>query len=129
VEIQPYTDLFLFDYKLTGKEKHKKYTGVENDLILQNLYMLDSLSAKIVLRCPMIPGVNIDREHVGGIIRTAKRLQNLVEVHLEPYHNIGISKRESLGMQESARMITPPDRGILQEIAKEIQATVPCLVL
>ncbi|MBE5800748.1 MAG: glycyl-radical enzyme activating protein [Clostridiales bacterium] len=120
-QIFPYVDLFLYDYKLTGSEKHKAYTGVSQELILQNLLLLDAMGGQIVLRCPMIPGRNIDDEHIGGICRIAGQLNHLTAIHLEPYHNIGVSKRERLGISENSQMIEPPDRQVLQSIAEAIQ--------
>ena len=116
-EIQPFIDLFLFDYKATGDNDHLAFTGVSQELILQNLYMLDALGAYIILRCPMIPGYNITDEHVAGIIAVADKLRHLKEIHLEPYHNIGISKRIGLGINEGTDMIAPPDKDEMVTIA------------
>ena len=120
-EIQPYIDLFLYDYKATGDKDHLAFTGVTQELILQNLYMLDDLGADIILRCPMIPGYNITDAHVAGIIDIACKLHHLKEIHLEPYHNIGVSKRIGLGMSEGTNMITPPDRDKMVIIANLIR--------
>ena len=120
-EIQPFIDLFLFDYKATGNEDHLAFTGVSQERILQNLYMLDTLGADIILRCPMIPEHNITEEHVAGIIDVARKLSHLKEIHLEPYHNIGVSKRVGLGMSEGTDMITPPDRDEMAGIAERIE--------
>ena len=120
-EIQPYIDLFLFDYKATGDKDHLAFTGVSQALILQNLFILDELGANIILRCPMIPGYNITDEHMNGIINVASKLRHLSEIHLEPYHNIGVSKRIGLGMRDGTGMITPPDRDEMVAIAETIQ--------
>ena len=62
-------DLFLYDIKHINDEKHKKYTGVSNQIILDNLDYLYRMGAKIRLRCPLIPGVNDTAEHIGGLRR------------------------------------------------------------
>ena len=85
------------------------------------LFMLDELGADIILRCPMIPGYNITDEHINGIIDVAGKLHHLKEIHLEPYHNIGVSKRVGLGMSEGTEMITPPDRDEMVAIAETIR--------
>ena len=121
-EIQPFIDLFLYDYKATGDEDHLAFTGVTQERTLQNLCMLDDLGADIILRCPMIPRHNITDEHVAGIIDVARKLHHLKEIHLEPYHNIGVSKRIDLGISEGTDMITPPDRDEMVIIAKKIRA-------
>ena len=54
LEIAKYVDLFLFDCKETNPELHKKYTGVDNKIILDNLKALSDAGSKIILRCPII---------------------------------------------------------------------------
>ena len=93
----PYTDVFLFDYKLTDPEKHKRYTGVSNAPILENLDALCGAGARIILRCPMIPEVNIEQSHFDGMVSLAKKYKNIEQIQLEPYHPMGISKSEALG--------------------------------
>ena len=118
----PWVNLFLYDYKLTGNEAHRQCTGVDQELILHNLFQLDQQGANIILRCPMIPSRNMTEEHISGIIHVAKQLQHLQEIHLEPYHNLGLSKRERLGMQQLHAAILPPERDVLLAMAEEITA-------
>lgn len=116
-----YINLFLFDYKATGDRMHREFTGVAQAQILRNLNALDEAGAGIILRCPMVPGYNLNEEHIKGIISTAKSVKNLLEIHLEPYHNIGISKREGLGITEHTDPITPPTGEELKPIADRIE--------
>ena len=95
-ELCRYVDLWLYDIKLFDEEEHIKYTGVSNRVILKNLFYLDSIGAKTVLRCPAIPDVNMNREHFEKIAETANRLKNVTEINIEPYHPLGISKAEQL---------------------------------
>lgn len=118
--IQPYVDLFLYDYKATGDKDHIAYTGVSQELILKNLFMLNDLGAEVILRCPMVPGYNMTAEHADGIIDVASKLKTLSEIHLEPYHNIGISKRIGLGMEEHTKILVPPEREELLMFADRI---------
>ncbi|MBE6632113.1 MAG: glycyl-radical enzyme activating protein [Ruminococcaceae bacterium] len=97
LKIVPLTDIFLFDYKVTGEELHKKYTGVSNELILSNLKAIDSAGGKSILRCPIIPGINDTEEHFCGIAKTAESLKNILEINIEPYHPLGKGKSEMLG--------------------------------
>lgn len=90
-------DIFLFDYKITDAQLHKKYTGVSNALILENLKRLDAAGAKIILRCPIIPTVNDTPGHFSGIAAIANELQNILEINPEPYHPLGGGKSELLG--------------------------------
>ncbi len=99
-ELAEYVDLWLYDIKLVDDGEHKKYTGVSNKIILKNLDLLDKLNAKIVLRCPIIPNVNMHEQHFKELSRIANSYKNIVEVDLETYHPLGISKAEQLGIKQ-----------------------------
>jgi len=96
-DIAPYTDLFLFDIKETDEERHLRCTGVGVEKIYKNLYRLNELGANIILRCPIIPGVNNRAEHFDGIAALASGLNGVKEIHLEPYHPMGIEKNLRIG--------------------------------
>ena len=98
-KVLPYVDLFLFDYKATDPETHRQLTGVSNKLILANLDFLYHSGANILLRCPLIPGVNDLEEHLAGIAAIDKQYPNLKGIDLLPYHNIGNSKYERYGLE------------------------------
>ena len=98
-EILPFVDLFLFDYKLTDKELHEKYTGVSNEDILGNLDLLVKNGASIILRCPIIPGINDNEDHFNGIKNIIKKYPQILSVELMPYHNMGRDKANRLGME------------------------------
>lgn len=97
LRVLPHTDLFLFDYKVTGEEMHRKLTGQDPKLILGNLEFLDSNGAKIILRCPLIPGLNDTKKHLKTITRISNKLEGIMEVELLPYHNYGEHKYEEIG--------------------------------
>ena len=99
-QIAEYTDLFLFDYKETDPELHRKFTGVDNKLILENLALLDSLGKEIILRCPIIPGCNDHPEHLEGIARAADAFSSVIAVEIEPYHALGEGKYSALGREK-----------------------------
>ncbi|MBQ4620071.1 MAG: glycyl-radical enzyme activating protein [Clostridia bacterium] len=98
-EISEYTDLFLYDIKTTDDESHIKYTGVSNKPILENLSCLDSLSKKVILRCPMIPGVNVTDDHIINVFTLARRHSSVQSIEFEPYHPLGVSKSRLLGKE------------------------------
>jgi len=95
--ILEYTDLFLYDIKLIDDERHMKFTGKSNDLILKNLKFLSDNKANINIRIPLIVGVNVDDDNleVKKMIEFLKPL-NIKAVSLLPYHNIGKHKYEKL---------------------------------
>lgn len=95
----PYVDLFLWDVKETDDERHKRFTGVSNKLILSNLELLNELGAKVVLRCPLIEGYNLRPEHLTEIGKLAEHLDCVDHVEIEPYHPLGKSKCEAMGTE------------------------------
>lgn len=94
----PFVDIFLFDYKATGEELHKRVTGASQKQILENLQIISDLGANIILRCPIIPGINDNEEHYKGIAETAEKYR-VKEINLMPYHSLGNGKRQKLGMK------------------------------
>ena len=120
----PYVDIFLYDYKLTNPELHKKYTGVDNKLILENLIKIDKKGAKTVLRCPIIPEVNDTEEHFEGIAKTANALKNILRVEIEPAHTIGKSKYAQMGYKKSAFEYRAPTREEVEAWLKTLRAKI-----
>ena len=96
-EIAEYTDLFLYDFKETNPQKHKNFTGADNNLILKNLFELDKLQKEIILRCPIILGFNDRKEHFDKICELTNSFEHISEINIEPYHSFGESKYEALG--------------------------------
>ena len=116
--LAPFVDLFLYDWKCTDPALHRQYTGADNRKILENLYALNELGASVILRCPIIPGVNDNDGHFSGIADLASRLDCIKAVEIEPYHALGTDKSERLG-KESPRFPVPTSAQIqmwLEEI-------------
>ena len=68
----PLIDLFLFDMKMFDEEKHKKWTGVSNALIKENMYKIADAGKRIIPRIPLIPGVNDTDEEFAKMLVTSK---------------------------------------------------------
>lgn len=108
-------DLFLFDVKLMQSEKHKKYTSVSNRQILNNLQKLSKAGAHIIVRMPLIPGINDDVENLERTGSFLAALPCLEGVELMAYHEIGVAKYQSLGMKYRLEdMIAPTNEQIIE---------------
>lgn len=116
------TDLFLYDWKITNPQLHKKYTGVDNALIKENLLSLDKSGAKIILRCPIIPTVNDTDEHFEGIAALANTLANIVQVDVEPYHSLGSHKLKMLGKNSEDNSFPVPTKEDVDLYIKKLRA-------
>ena len=117
LELHPYIDLFLYDIKHISPDLHKKATGQNNRLILDNLKLLVSFGSTIIIRYPFIPGFNSDSE---TLISLAQLLNNfgLGEVDILPYHRLGSEKYFNLGQSYKMGSILPPEKGVLLESKK-----------
>lgn len=111
----PYTDLFLWDIKDTNGIRHKQYTGVSTQRILQNLSLINELNAEIRLRCIMVNGINTDESHYYAIADIAKTIHDLDGVELIPYHAYAGTKAVFLGLEDNGKKEwIPTEQQLLQ---------------
>lgn len=106
-----FVDLGLLDVKHMDPNEHKKCTGVSNELILNNIrHIYHDLHIPVAVRVPTIPGCNDSDENIAATARfAALELGQDVTVHLLPYHKLGESKSESLGMDKHLSFEVPSD--------------------
>jgi glycyl-radical enzyme activating protein len=90
-------DLFLYDYKATDPAQHTALTGMPNHRILKNLDYLYGCGARIVLRCPLVPGLNDTADHLAGIAGLSARYPGLAGVEIMAYHSLGRDKAARIG--------------------------------
>jgi pyruvate formate lyase activating enzyme len=128
LKIAPFIDVFLFDYKVTDTNKHQIYTGVSNEIILQNLKKLDALGKQIVLRCPIIPGCNDEETHFIGIANTANSLKNVERIDIIPYHPLGIGKSLLLGEQVAFDNSSYPTKDTVLDWVEQVSKRTTVLV-
>lgn len=121
LKIAAFTDVFLYDWKITDDTLHKEYTGVSNRQIRENLLALGRIGAKTVLRCPIIPGVNDTDEHFAGIAELANSLEHILAVEVEPYHPLGVGKRDKLGADDGACRFEIPDKQQVEVWVEQLQ--------
>jgi pyruvate formate lyase activating enzyme len=116
VSILPLVDVFLYDIKLIDPARHKKYTSVSSKKILDNLRKLSSQKAQIIVRIPLIPGVNDDDENLVLCGNYLASLPNLAGVEIMPYHEIGVAKYQALGMPYKMGNTKPPTSERISQI-------------
>lgn len=104
------TDLFLYDLKMLDPDRHRAHTGVDNRLILSNLKLLSAAGADIIVRVPLIPGLNDDAESIEAIGAFIAGLPQAHAVDLLPFHRAAKAKYRKLGLSyrgESTEPIGP----------------------
>jgi pyruvate formate lyase activating enzyme len=116
-KVLPFVNLVLYDLKHADSGFHLSYTGVPNDLILENLTRIDRTGAAIEIRVPVIPGINDDRENIEALSEISGRLGNLTGVRLLPYHGLGEAKYARLGRAYSLSGLQQPSRERMEEVS------------
>ena len=108
-------DWVLFDLKHMDRTQHQIYTGALPDLIWDNLDQLTripNMAERIIIRVPLIHGVNDGEENLAAVGRFMAE-HGLKTVHLLPYHNMGLGKAREAGLEQTA-FETPPDETLEQ---------------
>ena len=119
--IRKHVDLFLYDLKLMDDAKHRKFTGVSNKLILANLQALSLRGHDIILRVPIIPGINNDNENIRQIGTFAAALPHLNQVDILPYHHAAVEKYRRLKKVYGLPETHPPSDERMAKIAQILE--------
>ena len=98
-DVKEYVDLFLVDYKATCPVQHKRLTGADNGLVYENLAKLHTEGKEVLLRCPIVPGLNDTREHFMKIAELTREYPGFVGAELLFYHRLGVPKIERFGLE------------------------------
>jgi pyruvate formate lyase activating enzyme len=118
----PGIDLFLFDIKILDRDKHVQYMGCPNDDILVNLFQLDRAGGKYIIRVPVIPGINDDRESLDDLGNLLLQLQNPgKEIHFLPYHDLARHKLKNLGMENKMNTAGQVNEPELHKLVAEFE--------
>lgn len=96
--LTPHLDVILYDLKHTDSDKHREFTGVDNELILSNLRRLAAEKVPVRVRVPLIPGFNATPEAMAATARFVKALAGpVLAIDVLPYHTMARSKYQALG--------------------------------
>ncbi len=95
-ELAPLFDHILFDVKHYDSQKHQEGTGVDNELILENLDWSTLNHPDILVRIPVIPDFNDSLEDAQKFSELFNEY-GVNQVQLLPFHQFGESKYEKLG--------------------------------
>lgn len=115
-------DLFLYDLKMIDDEKHKKYTGKSNNLILDNLRRLTANGHRVAVRIPLIAGINDDDNNIEKTVEFLKTLNHIEQINLLPYHSGGSLKQKRLGKKQLHAGFQSPSSERMEAIKKIFKA-------
>jgi pyruvate formate lyase activating enzyme len=121
LEVARRTDLFLYDLKVMDAVKHRDFTGVSNERVLNNLKLLAQNNARIEVRVPIIPGINADAENIDRTAEFVSALPGVERVAILPFHNSARGKYSRLGMDCIASEIECPSKEHLKIIAARLE--------
>jgi pyruvate formate lyase activating enzyme len=103
LKVAKHTDLFLYDLKMMDPVQHKKWTGVDNKRILENLKILINAGKPVNIRVPLIKNVNADEQNLRATAQFISNLNGKIpSVNLLPYHPIGKGKYRKMGLPWSS---------------------------
>jgi len=116
------TDLFLCDIKHIDSREHKQLTGVDNKMILENITRLAGMGKQIIVRVPLVPGVNDDLYSMRAIADFVESLGSVRRLDLLPYHSGGLSKAVRLtGDIKLMRPKSQSNQGIVNKIKQVLE--------
>ncbi len=123
LDVAKRTDHWLYDLKSMNSDTHLQWTGVRNEIILDNLIELAQTGTSINVRIPLIEGVNADDENIEA---SAKFIASLAgekkQVNLLPYHKIAENKYIKLGRQINLEGMSEPSEKRQKEVSKIFKA-------
>ena len=118
--VEPFVDLWLYDVKLLDPASCQKYTGRPLSPVLENIRHLNAAKSRIVMRCPMIPGITDDDAELAALGKLADELEMVEELNVEPYVPYGVDKARRLGLKVYEAPQPPPEYGT--EIVAKLSA-------
>ncbi len=112
--VLPLVDLFLYDIKDTDEARHVEFTGAPLGPIIENLKALHERGARIILRLPLVPGLNDRDDHFRAVAALVKSLPALRGVGIMPYHTLGEGKLDRFGLSREGRFrCEPPEKELV----------------
>lgn len=120
-----YLDFLFMDFKVYDGEAHRRYTGVDNRQILENMKRVNEYAGShrltFVIRTPVIPGVNDSEEEIGRIADFIKEQLSQVRIYqLLPYHRLGRGKYGSLGKEYRLEDLEAPEDETMRRLEEVI---------
>lgn len=122
-DISPYIDCYMMDIKHMNSEKHKAFTRVPNELILENARKISEIRDELIIRVPVIPTFNDTEEEIGAIAEFASSLKSVSQLHLLPYHRLGTDKYKALGREYTLSDIVPPSADKMNSLKRAVERT------
>lgn len=112
----PWLDLAMCDLKHVDPVKHKQFTGISNERILENLRRIGLSGTHLVIRVPVVPTFNATPAEIAMIATYAATIPGVEQMHLLPYHRLGEGKYQGLGQPYALSGIEPLHGNQMQDL-------------
>lgn len=116
------TDLVLLDIKSFDIRTYRNLTGGELAPTLNFATRLDRLGIPVRIRYVLVPGWTDASEAVAGLARFVAGLGNVDRVDVLPFHKLGASKYEALGIPFPLRDTPVPEPGSTERVREQFRA-------
>lgn len=116
-DVIPEADFVQFDLKAMDPKLHKKLTGLDNEMILDNAEELLKSDKDVLVRFPLIPGLNDSLENIEALGKFVSKNREYSKVEILKYHKMGIGTYEELGLIYSIPFVDPPEKEDVQKAA------------
>ena len=121
-KILAYTDFIITDVKHMDPKKHVEYTGISNEMILENIKKVAEVGKPVLIRIPIIPNCNDSKENIKAtaefISESFKGKDTLKQVQLLRFHKLGKEKYDSIAMKWPLENFEEPSQ---EEYEKQIR--------
>ena len=114
-KVLPNTDLIMFSLKAADEDVHRRLTGKDNALILQNLFYAASRT-QLILRYVVIPSVNDSENALAKLADVLKKLPANVKIDLLPYHSMGKAKWQMLEIPYKLNSVPDATKNDIQRV-------------
>ncbi len=106
-ELMKYTDLVMLDIKHIDTNRHLELTGKENKNILEFSKYLEKKNIPLWIRHVVVEGYTDNPEDLKNLGRFIGKLKNLKALDVLPYHNLGETKYEAMGIPYRLKGLSP----------------------
>lgn len=121
-KLLPYLNTVFVDFKLADEEEHRKYTGVSNETIKENIRRMEAeFSGDIHVRIPSIPTVNMTEENMRLTADFFRPMKNINDIELLPYHKLGVDTYRKLGKKYELEGVKTPDHETMSDLAAKLK--------
>jgi pyruvate formate lyase activating enzyme len=105
------------------EQKHIAFTGRSNRLILENLKRLAARGNKLVVRIPVVPGINDDTQNIRDTAGFLRSLDGISEISLLPYHRMGRNKSKGIEKESLCLEYETPTEESLERIQADLESS------